>query len=133
MALAEREVRETTVQDPNVTQTTRRVENPAAEADHGKIVAVRVVWYIAGVLLTLLGLRFVLALLGANAGSGFVSFVYSVTYPFVAPFFGIFGYDFTAGQARFEAYTLLAMLVYALIAWGVAKLLLINRRTDTTA
>jgi hypothetical protein len=129
MALAERQVRETTVQDGDAVQTTRQVEHPVAEQDFHKNVAARVVWFIAGVILVLLGLRFLLALLGANAGSGFVSFVYGITAPLVAPFFGIFNYNFTAGQARFEMFTLLAMLIYALIAYGIAKLVTITSRT----
>lgn len=128
MAVAERQIQEKTVQDAGAVQTTRQVASPAAEADHSKDVAARVVWFIAGVLLTLLGLRFLFALLGANATNGFASFIYSVTHPFVAPFFGVFGYNFTAGQARFETYTLLAMLIYALIAYAIARLVTITRR-----
>jgi hypothetical protein len=130
MALAERQVQETTVQDANATQTTRRVDNPVAEDDHKKNVAARVVWFIAGVILTLLALRFLLALLGANPASGLATFVYGVTKPLVAPFFGVFGYDFTDGAKRFESFTLLAMVIYSLIAYGIAKLLTITRRTD---
>lgn len=101
---------------------------------HGKALAIRIIWFVNGVLMALLGLRFVLALLGANPNSGFVDFIYSLTYPFVAPFFGVFSYnanDYIPGQMYFEGYTLLAMLVYTLVTWGITKLILINRR-DTT-
>jgi hypothetical protein len=129
MALAQREVRETTVNSGDAVETTRQVGSPTADRDHGKVVAARVVWFIAGVILVLLALRFLFALLGANAANGLVSFVYAVTYPLVAPFFGIFGYNFTAGQSRFESFTLLAMLFYALLAWGISKLATLTRRT----
>ncbi|HEX8182921.1 MAG TPA: hypothetical protein VF575_04965 [Candidatus Saccharimonadales bacterium] len=128
MALAEREIQETTTQDGNTVQQTRRVENPVASNDYKKNVASRVVWYIAGVILALLALRFLLALLGANAASGFVSFIYSITKPLVSPFFGVFGYDPAAGVSRFETYTLLAMVIYALVAYGIAKLFTLTRR-----
>jgi hypothetical protein len=128
MALAEKQVRETTVQDGNAVETTRSVQNPAAEVDHKKDVASRIVWFIAGVILTLLALRFLFALLGANPASGFTSFIYSITAPLVAPFFGVFGYDFVAGQSRFETFTLLAIAIYALIAYGISRLLTITRR-----
>lgn len=128
MALAERQVRETTVQDDDAVHTTRQVSNPALEADRGKFLIARIVWFIAGVILVLLALRFLFALLGANPASAFANFIYSVTAPLVAPFFGIFGYNFTAGQSRFEFYTLVAMLIYALIAYGIARLVTITSR-----
>lgn len=130
MALATKEVRQTTVNDGDTVQSTREVTNPAAEKDHGKIVAARVIWFITGVITVLLAIRFVFVLLGANTDNGLVNFIYSITYPLVAPFFGIFSYDFTAGIARFEYYTLIAMAFYALLAWGITKAMTLNRRTN---
>ncbi len=109
-------------------QTTREVEDPVAERDHSKDVATRVIWYITGVILVLLAARFVLALLGANPANGLANFVYSVTQPMVSPFFNLFNYNFTNGGSRFESFTLVAMAVYALIAYGIAKLFTLNRR-----
>jgi hypothetical protein len=129
MALAQREVRQTTVNDGAVNDTVQRVNDPVVEREHRTNVAERVVWFVAGVLLTLLGLRFLFALLGANPANGFANFVYSVTHPFVAPFFGLFNYNYVGGNGvgRFEIYTLVAMLVYALIAWGIARLVTLRR------
>jgi hypothetical protein len=90
-------------------------------------VAARIIWWVAGVLLVLLAFRFVLALLGANPGNGFANFIYSVSHPFVAPFFGLFSYNTQLGVSRFEIYTLVAMAVYAVIAWGLARLVTLNR------
>ena len=92
--------------------------NRFAALDTGR----RLVWFLAGVLLVDLGLRFLFKLTGANAGSGFVSFVYGSTDPFVAPFNGIFG-NAASGGAVFEPATIVAMIVYALVAWGIAALL----------
>jgi uncharacterized protein YggT (Ycf19 family) len=103
-------------------------EGGELEREHEQVVAARVVWYIAGILLTLLALRFVLALLGANTANTFANFIYTVSHPFVAPFFGLFSYNLRYGVSRFESYTLVAMIVYALVAYGIAKLLTINRR-----
>jgi hypothetical protein len=147
MAAVSREVRETTVSEDNGTQygsqyatpapaytdtgTAATETDPDAENIHGKHLAVRIIWFIDGVLMAILGLRFLLALFGGNAASGFVSFIYTVSQPFVAPFFGAFGYSansYVAGHSYFEGYTLLAMLVYSLIAWGITKLITINRR-----
>jgi hypothetical protein len=88
----------------------------------GTTIAQRIVWYVAGILLVLLAFRFVLALLGANPGNGFANFIYSTSHPFVAPFFSLFNFNQTLGTGRFELYTLIAMAVYAVIAWGLARL-----------
>lgn len=86
----------------------------------------RIIWYVAGVLLVLLAFRFVLALLGANPDNGFANFIYTLSHPFVAPFFSLFGYNLRLGVSHFETYTLVAMAVYAIVAWGLAKLATLN-------
>ncbi|HWT55407.1 MAG TPA: hypothetical protein VN031_00040 [Candidatus Microsaccharimonas sp.] len=95
------------------------------------VLASRVVWFVAGVIIALLAFRFVLMLAGANRGSGFVDFIYNVSYPFAAPFFGIFNYHTTYGTSRIELTTLVAIAVYALIAWGIERLLTIRRPRTT--
>jgi hypothetical protein len=72
--------------------------------------------------MVLLAFRFVLAALGANPNNGFADFIYSASHPLVAPFFNLFGYNLDLGVARFEIYTLVAMAVYWVIAWGIARL-----------
>jgi uncharacterized protein YggT (Ycf19 family) len=127
MALAHKEVRQSTYNNGNYAETTRAVDDPVVERQHHANVAERVVWFIAGVLLVLLGMRFVFALLGANPNNWLANFVYTVTHPFVAPFFSLFNYNYVNGVGRFEAYTLVAMAFYALVAWGIARLLTIRR------
>ncbi len=88
----------------------------------------RMVYYILGVLESLLAFRLVFRLLGANPESGFVSFIYSVTNIFLVPFEAIFRTATTEGietSAVLEPSTLIAMIVYALIAWGIVKLIII--------
>jgi hypothetical protein len=110
-----------TIRDDGVAQeTTREVHEPPAYT------AANAVWTIAGTLLALLGIRFLLILLGANAGNGFVNFIYSLTRPFVSPFFGIFNYQTSYGISRIEVATLVAIVVYALIAWAIARLVTIR-------
>lgn len=133
MAERVQEVEETTVQDGVPVQNTRRVttdtnDNRAPATTSGTSTAERVIYYIMGVLLTLLAFRFILSLLGANRGNGFADFIYSVSYPFVAPFFGLFGYEVEYGVSRFEIETLVAMLVYAVVAYGIVKLIRIGRK-----
>jgi hypothetical protein len=90
----------------------------------------QVVWYILGLLEALLAFRFVLKLLGANAGAGFTSFIYGVTHPFVAPFLSVFRITQIEGSV-FEWTTLLAMFVYWLIAIAIIKLFLMGRSVST--
>lgn len=78
---------------------------------------------IVGFVVSILAIRFVLSLLGANRNNGFADLIYSATYPLVAPFFGLFGYKFEYGVARFEVETLVAIAVYALIGYGIGRLL----------
>lgn len=129
-----KKVRETTVRDGNTTQTTQEVVDPNAEqhearreSRHKQNVVVNVIWFLDGVLTILLGLRFLFSLLGANPANGFANFIYSASHPFVSPFFNLFSYNWQAGVRHFEIYTLVAIVVYALIAWGLAKLATINR------
>ena len=95
--------------------------------------AARIVYYILGVLEALLGIRLILKLLGANPKSAFVSFIYTVTGVLLAPFNGIFRTAVTSGietKSVLEPANIIAMLIYALIAWGIVKLIRIiqNRK-----
>lgn len=125
-------VRETTDGDGNV-QRTKIVRDEVADRDHKQNVAQRVVWYIAGVILVLLAFRFLLSLLGANPGNGFADFIYGTSEPLVSPFFSLFNYDFDNGTSRLEVFTLVAMAVYAVVAWGISKLVSINQYSKTDA
>lgn len=84
----------------------------------------QIVWYLFAILQTLLAFRFVLKLTGANPEAGFTSIIYSATQPFVAPFHAVFQTSTVEGSI-FEWTTLLAMLVYWMIAVAIVKLLLL--------
>lgn len=90
----------------------------------------QIVWYILGVLEVLLAFRFVLKLLGANPAAGFSSFIYSVTYPFTLPFSAVFGAS-RAGGSVFEWTTVLAMVVYWLVAFAILKVLTMSKAVTT--
>jgi hypothetical protein len=114
------------------TQTTRTVDNDmeepiAANEAPAASVAERIIWFIAGILLVLLAFRFVFILLGANRANGFADFIYTASHPFAAPFFGLFSYEQEFGVSRIELSTLVAMAVYALVAWGLSRLATIRR------
>jgi uncharacterized protein YggT (Ycf19 family) len=114
------QVGNTTVQRESVQQTTKT---------SGAVIAQRVVYYVGGVIVSLLLVRFILQLFGASEGSQFVDFIYALSAPFVAPFVGIFGQP-TFGQAQFESSTLVAIIVYTLVIVGIAKLIALTRPNE---
>lgn len=90
----------------------------------------QIVWYIVGILEALLAFRFVLKLLGANSTAGFTSFVYGITQPFVGPFLSVFKITKVEGNV-FEWTTLLAMLVFWLIALAIVNLFVMGKTVST--
>lgn len=125
----------TTKQDAGVDEGGAQVQQRSRHVDttvaaDSKTTAGNVVWYVLGFIEVLLAFRFILKLFGANPNSGFVDFVYSVSGVLTAPFDNIFGVSRTVtGDVRsvFEPSILVAAAVYALIAWGIVKLVNINR------
>jgi YggT family protein len=118
------------IEHPRVSTNREIVEDDTdyVEKAHTANVAERIVWLIAGTIMTLLALRFVFALLGANPNNGLANFVYSVSHPFVAPFFNLFNYNYIDnGIGRVEIFTVVAILVYGLIAMLIARLVSVNR------
>jgi hypothetical protein len=92
--------------------------------------SIQIVWYITGLFEALLTFRFILKLLGANPTAGFSSFIYGLSYPLAAPFLNVFRITQVKGSV-FEWTTVLAMLVYWLIAWAINKLLLMSKPVST--
>ena len=82
----------------------------------------RVVMYIFGVIEVIIAIRFVLKMLGASAESGFVQLIYAVSDVLMAPFSTIFNVQQVEG-ATFDWSALVAIAVYALIAWGIVALI----------
>ena len=90
----------------------------------------QIVWYVVGVLEAVLAFRFLLKMFGANVNAGFTDFVYTISYPFVAPFLAVFGKTQVAGSTL-EWTTILAMVVYWLIALAIIKALTMSRAVST--
>lgn len=93
----------------------------------GVVIFQRVVWYLTGAIVVILLMRLILQLLGANDSAGFVSFVYGLSGMFAAPFFGIFSYEPSYGKSYLEVSTIVAIIVYYIVGWGIAKLATITR------
>ncbi len=110
-------------------------EDTLRKTDKGNLKAKNIVYYILGVLEVLFAFRLVFKLLGANPQSPFVSFIYSLSQVFLSPFSGIFRSATTKGieaQSVLEPATIIAMIVYAIIAWGIVKLIEISKPSPNT-
>ncbi|MGH7763222.1 MAG: YggT family protein [Candidatus Dormibacteraceae bacterium] len=83
--------------------------------------AVELIYLVFGIINGLLLIRVVLKLLGANALAGFASFVYGITGVFLAPFRNLLP-TVGSGQSQLEMSAVVAILVYALIGWVIARI-----------
>ena len=81
----------------------------------------QVIWYILGIIEVLLVFRLLLRFIGANPNSGFTLLVYTLSAPFAVPFLGVVRPSI-AGNTVMEWSTLIAMAVWALVAWGLIEL-----------
>jgi len=79
------------------------------------------VWWIFGLIEGLIAIRFVLKALGANPSAGFAEFIYGITNVLVAPFVGLFGNPQAQGSVL-ELTSIVALVVYGLVAWLLGKL-----------
>lgn len=82
--------------------------------------ATQIVWLLFGILEAMIALRIGLKLIAANPDSPIAAFVYSFTSLFLIPFAGLTGTP-TAGGMVLEFSSVIAMVVYALIGWALAK------------
>jgi hypothetical protein len=73
---------------------------------------------------------------GANPAAPFAAAIYAITGPLIAPFNGLFGTPQLNGSV-FEPHSVVAIIVYALLGWLLAKLVWLimadTRVSSTTA
>ena len=132
MPETEQKVTETTSRTADQDGSVTRENTKTLQTNDGsKTTAVNVVRYIYGFVAIVLALRFILRLFGANPGNAFVELIYSISGVFSLPFDTIFGVEsIQAGDVSsvFEPSILVAIAIYALISWGVTKLLTLNEK-----
>ena len=83
--------KETTVVESPVSNSTAQVVTTKVAGDPVEFSLFKInqiIWYIVGLIVIVIGLRFILLLLAAG-NAGFVNFIYNLSDIFVAPFFGI--------------------------------------------
>jgi uncharacterized membrane protein len=110
-----------TTQQPGYATTEQVIRDVAAERRIGLFQITRIMRTVMAILEILLGLRFLLKLIGANPASGFAWFIYGITGLFMKPFTDLVSTWYT-GETIIEVTTLIAMAVYALFFWGMVRL-----------
>jgi uncharacterized membrane protein len=78
------------------------------------------IWFVFGVLEGLIGLRVLLKMMAANPSNAFATFIYGITEIFVLPFKGLTAEPSAEGFVL-EIPAIIAMLVYLLVAWAIAR------------
>lgn len=84
------------------------------------------VYFLFGALDVLLTFRLVFKLMGASPVSSFVNLIYGLSGIFILPFEGIFRRGFAQGvetTSVLEPSTVVAIIVYGVLAWGIVKLI----------
>ena len=84
--------------------------------------ATQLVWLFFGILEGLIALRILLKLIAANPNSPFAAMLYGFTDIFLSPFAGLTATP-SAGGMVLELSSIIALIVYALIAWALERLI----------
>lgn len=102
-----------------VTTETKRVASSSQTIEY-------LIYFFLGALEILLAFRLIFKLTGASTASGFVGLIYGLTGIFILPFEGIFQRGYAQGAETtsvLEPSTVVAIVVYAILAWGIVQLI----------
>jgi len=121
----ERVVREEETPTTRVTQVTQDRKFRDRQLTQRQIVLRKVtnfIWWSTGIVEGLIGLRVVLRMMAANPGNPFASFIYTLSNVFLWPFQTLVNNPSSEGVVL-EVSSVIAMMVYLLLAWVVVELL----------
>ena len=121
------------IESENLSNLDNKKLRESKRKDYRITKAAKMIYYILGVLEVLFAFRFVFKILGANTESKFVSIIYSTSNLFLKPFSGIFRMAVSEGietKSVLEPTLIIGMVVYALLAWGVVKLIEISNHRE---
>ncbi len=82
--------------------------------------ATQIIWLLFGLLEAAIGLRVLFKLIAVNPANPFADFLYNVTGLFLAPFATLIRAPSADGMV-FEVSSIIAMIVYFLIAWALER------------
>lgn len=106
--------------DNRTTQVTSSQQEPDREQRIFTFKATQLIWLLLGILEAVIVLRIGLKLIGANPDSLIVAMIYGLTSLFLFPFTDLISSP-TVGNLVLELSSMFAMLIYALIAWAVER------------
>ncbi len=121
----------TTVSNPKQVVKTTTVTPPPVKTEHPQKVfekkktifrTYQIIWYLLAVVELLLAFRMGLKAVGANPLSGFSNLVYALSNPLAVPFNGVIP-STISGASILEWSTILASIVYLLLAYGLTHLM----------
>jgi uncharacterized membrane protein len=113
MVESQKPTKEPTRQDTDTARSERRLKLQKAT---------QIIWLVTGVLEALIAMRVLLKLIAANPEAEFARFIYNITAVFLVPFENLTASP-SANGAVLEIPSLFAMLVYALVAWGIVRII----------
>jgi len=93
--------------------------------------AIEVIYLVFGIVNGLLLIRLVLKILGANPNTPFTEFIYGMTNFLLAPFKGLLP-AIVSGRSVMEPAVVIAILVYVLLAFVIAKIVAITLSRSVT-
>ena len=108
--------------DNRMTEVRSVQREPGREQRIATFQVTQLVWLFLGILEVLIALRIGLKLIAANPDSLIVAMIYGFTSLFLFPFQGMTVTP-SAGGMVLEISSLFAMVVYALIAWAVERII----------
>lgn len=96
-------------------------KEPGEERQVATFKVTSLIWLLLSILEAALGIRFIFKLIGVNV-TAFARFLYNVTGLFTKPFQGLLASP-ASGNNVLEVTTLIAMVIYALIAWAIERII----------
>jgi len=108
-------------QNLHLAENNRAVE--AANQNSSIARVVNIVYYLFGVVEVILVIRVLLHLVAANSANAFASLIDTISYPFVVLFATLVQNPVLGTNSVLEITTIVAMVVWAIIAWLVARFL----------
>lgn len=127
------DTQDTVVDSPSssTVRQTRTINEPLVKTQHPQKIyetkkaifrSWQIIWYVVAVVEIIIALRVAFKAIGANPFSGFVSLIYGLSDPLTFPFRGIIGSTVTSSNV-IEWSSIIAALIYLLIAWGIVSLI----------
>lgn len=132
VASVDRRERVEVVRDKYGERHERVVEDVGAERQSIVAKVIRFIWLGTGILEFMILLRMLLKLIAANPNSVFAQVVYGFTDLFLWPFTGLVGSPSAGNGMVLEISSFFALLVYAVVAWGIVQVIKIFATTVTS-